>query len=220
MLGPLAGFALGILLAWLRGEDADRDGSRDRATLIVALFAGLVFAPVNTYFLAFAGDWSFAYLIDSQRIPSALGLCLIVADAALVVAGFALARRQDRSRPFGPALWLMGAAAGILLIVALALLDRFRIDATYLQFRGDFGAQPVAGGPLGYALLWMDAILLAGVLLTARALNGRAGPIRPRALDAAGAAAKPEEKKKPSLGGRRVPQARSDRRDRSELTGQ
>ena len=211
MLGPLAGFALGVLLAWLRGEDADREGSRDRALAIVALFAVLVFAPVNTYFLAFAGDWSFAYLIDSNTIPSALGLCLIVVDAALVVAGFALARRYDRSRPLGAALGLLGAAAGILLIVVLALLDRLRIDATFHQFRGDFGAQPIAGGPLGYALIWMDGILLAGVVLTARALSGREGTLRSRAIEGAGAAAKPEEKK-PSLGGRRVPQARSDAR--------
>ena len=207
LLGPLVGFALGVLLAWLRGEDMDRESSRGYVTTVVGLFAVLVFAPVNAYFLIFAGDWSFAYLVDSHTIPSALGLCLIGADAALVVAGFTLARRYTRARAFGVVLALVGVPAGLVMVTILALLDRVQIDATYLQFRGDFGAQPIAGGPLGYALLWMDGILCAGMVLTARALRGRESRLRARAIGGASPSAAHE--KKPSLGGRRVPEPRS-----------
>ena len=139
---------------------------------MVALYAALVYAPVNAYFLVVAPDWSFAYLLEAQGLPSAVLLLLVIADAAAVVLGFSLGRRRSSSIARKLALFAVPAGAALLLVVAL--FHRFRIDATTQQFRGDFGTRSVAGGPLGYALLWMDAILVAGLVVAARAL----GPAR------------------------------------------
>ena len=50
--------------------------------------------------------------------------------------------------------------------------------------KSDFGTQPVAGGPLGYAILWMNAMLVIGFALTVRVLNGQRRAPAPSALDA------------------------------------
>lgn len=179
LLGPLVGFVLGVALAWLSRGEADRDdepGMRARAA-VVALFGALVFAPACAYFLIFASDWARFYLVDSRAVPSALDLLLVVLDAAIVPLGFLVARRQGRRRAYRA----LGALGGIPVVMALALVliffPKLRFEGTFHQVRSDFGTQPVAGGRLGYAILWMDAMLVAGFGLTFRALAGR--PIAP-----------------------------------------
>src|SRR4051812_11074551 len=98
LVGPFVGFALGVALAWLCREDADRDdeAALRRAAQVVALFAALCFVPVCAYFLAFASDWSLSYLVDSRAVPSAALLVLVVANGALVVLGFWAGHRAVR----------------------------------------------------------------------------------------------------------------------------
>jgi hypothetical protein len=184
LVGPLVGFSLGVLLAWLaRGATArDDDRSLRARAQVAALFGALVFAPACAYFLAFSGDWARFYLIEGRAVPSALDLVLVVLDAAVVPLGFVAARRAGRTTAYG----VIGALGGVPAAAALALLLIFfpelRVDGTYHQVRGDFGTQPVAFGPLGYAILWMDGMILAGFLVSARALERRAAP---RAIDPA-----------------------------------
>jgi hypothetical protein len=125
-----------------------------------------VFAPVCAYFLAFAGDWSMAYLADSRSVPSALLLLLVGLDAASVVFGFSVGRRSLDRRSMRAVTALIGVPLGAALVFVVLFYVRLRIDGTYLQVRGDFGTQPVAGGPLGYALVWMFGLLAAGFGLT------------------------------------------------------
>jgi hypothetical protein len=174
-LGPLVGFSLGVVLAWLGRAAADTDAprGRPRPTLLVSLFATLVFAPACGYFIVFAGDWSLAYLFDSRAIPSAVELLLIAADAASVLAGFETGRRVIRRRALRAAAALAAAPLVPALLFLVLFYSRLRIEGTYHQVRSDFGTQPVAGGPLGYALLWMNAALVAGFALTTRLLLER-----------------------------------------------
>jgi hypothetical protein len=138
-----------------------------------------VFAPVCAYFLAFAGDWSIAYLADSRSIPSALLLLLVGLDAASVVFGFSVGRRSLGRRSLRAVTALIGVPLGAALVFVVLFYGRLRIDGTYLQVRGDFGTQPVAGGPLGYALVWMFGLLAAGFGLTLNLFRER-----PRIADA------------------------------------
>ena len=208
-VAPLVGFALGALLAWLRaaaprspvsvawGGAASSSTSRalaaaDRRPLLLSsLFSLLVFTPVCAYFLVFAPDWSFAYLVDSRRIPSAVDLVLLALDAASVPAGFAAVTHAEGRRSLRDLAVLIGAPLAVALLVVLVLSRRLAVDGTYRQLHGDFGVRPVAGGPLGYALLWMDGLLAAGLLLTARAMLA---PGAPAARPAPG-----EPPRKPSL---------------------
>jgi hypothetical protein len=53
------------------------------------------------------------------------------------------------------------------------------VQATYAQYHGDFGTRPVAGTPLGWALVWFGAVVLVATLYVAselRKLEGKATP--------------------------------------------
>lgn len=164
---PFVGFFLGALFAWAGAEGLAKGGAvQGRALTVVALFGLLVYAPVAGYFLAFAPDWSYAYLVDSQRLPSAVDTGWVLLDAASVPAGFARAARHARVRRTGPMLRLIAVPLLIALGVLLAALPRLGVHASYAQFHGDFGTRPVSGSPLGFALLSMTLILLAGTAVT------------------------------------------------------
>ena len=175
LVGPLVALALGAALAFLcRGEVLREDhlAVRARAT-IAALFGALVFAPACAYFVIFAGDWAFFYLLDSRAVPSAALLVLVVADAALVPAGFLAGRRAAERRAERALVGLAvvpAAAAGALI---LAFFTKLRVEGTFHQVTERFGTRPVAGGPLGWAILWMGAATAAGFAIAARELTAR-----------------------------------------------
>jgi hypothetical protein len=215
-VAPLFGFALGALLAWFSATAPRRAAAlrateargapppaRGRPLALVALFAALVFTPVCAYFLIFAPDWSFAYLVDTRRIPSALDLVLLLLDAGSVPAGFiaacgpasgaptVAAGRFSAQRSVRTAAVLAGVPLAIALLAVLFLSRRLAMDGTYRQVEGDFGVHQVAGGPLGYALLWMHTMLAAGFIVTVRGLLARDAPAprRPEPRRSARAAA-------------------------------
>lgn len=160
---PFVGFLLGAAFAWVAAEELARDGGVGARTLtVVASFGLLVYAPIAGYFLAFAPDWSYAYLVDSQRLPGAVDTGWILLDAASVPAGFARAARHARVKRTGPIMRLVAIPAAVALAMVLALLPRLGVHATYAQYHGDFGTRPISGSPLGFALLSMTLILLAG----------------------------------------------------------
>jgi hypothetical protein len=171
-LAPFIGFALGVAFAWCARDELARSqsaaGIGSRSLVIVTLFATIVFAPIAGYFLAFEADWSYAYLIDTRRIPSALELALVLVDAASVPIGFAVAASYARGRRLAPVLTL-GTSPALFVAACIALAaGRFGVQATYTQFHGDFGTRPASGSSLGHALLWMDALLVLGAVWTAR----------------------------------------------------
>ena len=181
-LAPFIGFALGVAFAWWAREELARSqsvaGIGSRSLVIVTLFATVVFAPIGAYFLAFEADWSYAYFIDTRRIPSALQLALVLVDAASVPIGFVVAASYARARKLMPVLTL-GTSPAIFVLACIALTaGRLGIQASYAQFHGDFGTRPIAGSSLGYALLWMDALLIMGVVWTTRQVHRLARTIR------------------------------------------
>jgi hypothetical protein len=171
-LAPLIGFALGVGFAWCAREDLSRSlataGIASRPLAIVLLFAILVFAPVSAYFLAFESDWSYAYFVDTRRIPSAFQLGLVVLDTASVPAGFLIAARHAKLKKLRPMLTLALPGLALALGCVIFTADRLGVQASYAQFQGDFGTHPVAGSSLGYSLLWMDVVLALGVAWTWR----------------------------------------------------
>lgn len=173
VIAPLVGFALGAWLAWAQRESLHREAMARRDTWIVGLFAGLVFAPAAGYFLVFAADWSYAYLLDASRIPSAVQLTLATGDAASVLAGYALARRALEASAPRALVAALALPMGLTLLATVALGARLSVDATYAQFHGGYGATPLAGSRLGAAVVWMDAVVAVGAVLAARALQRR-----------------------------------------------
>ncbi len=171
---PLLGFALGVVFAWLAADELARAHASPFATrslAVVALFGLLVFAPAAAYFLVFQEDWAWAYLVDRRRMPSAVELALVLLDAAAPALGFLAATSRARARRLVPLLGLAALALAPAFAFVLVALPRLTVDATYTQFHLDFGRHPVAGGPLGWALLGVDAVVVAGVAWTVRQLR-------------------------------------------------
>lgn len=167
LTAPLVGFALGVLFAWLAADDLERAGGLPgRPLMVVILFSMLVFAPVCAFFLSFAPDWAYGYVVDPQRMPGVIDLGAALLDAASVPAGFAAAARFAKTHRSGPVLRLLAAPSLLALALTLSFAQRLGVQATYAQYHGDFGLRSVAGTPLGYALLWMALVLVAAVAWT------------------------------------------------------
>jgi hypothetical protein len=173
-IAPLLGFILGIAFAWSSLEELAADPTSvlgSRCLVVSTLFSVLVFAPIAGYFVAFDGDWAFAYLLNTQRMPSAVVLALVLFDAASVPLGFVLAAPKARTRRLAALLPMAAIPGGIALFVMLLLARRLGVAASYAQFHGDFGTESVAGTALGYALVWMNGVLAIAVALTIRELR-------------------------------------------------
>ena len=173
---PWVGLALGAAFAWVAAPELARDDTPvalSRSFALVLAFAGLLWLPIVGYFVAFHGDWSYLYLIPWRRVPSAIDLLLVVAAGLTVTAGFWLSVRPVRSRRLGPVVALV-LGPGLLAAVGLAVAARrLGISATYAQFHGDFGTEPIAASTLGRGVLTMDILLVLGVAWTVRALMSR-----------------------------------------------
>jgi hypothetical protein len=182
-IAPWLGFVLGIAFAWAAADEIAADPTSvlgSRALVVAVLFGVLVFAPASGYFVAFDGDWSFAYLVNTQKMPSAVVLALVLVDASAVPAGFMFAAPHARRRRMGPVLTLAAVPAAVALLCMLIFSRRLGVAATYSQFHGDFGTRSVAGTPLGYALVWMDGVLAIAVALTVRGLRRMSAAVRRR----------------------------------------
>jgi len=179
---PLLGFALGIAFAWWAREELAPSqasgGLGSRSLVIATLFATIVFAPINAYFLAFEADWSYAYFVDTRRIPSALQLALVLLDAASVPVGFVVAAAYAKSRKLVSLLTLAAPVVAVMVVGLGAAAGRLGIQASYAQYHGDFGTRSIAGSSLGYALLWMDTLLVLGVAWTSRHVQRLGRPSR------------------------------------------
>ena len=170
---PLLGFALGVACAWAAVGDLGRStsGLGGRALLLTTTFALLVFAPVAGYFVAFEPDWAFAYFVDSERLPTAVPIAVVLCAAASVPAGFLAAVADARAHRLARILRKAAVPAVLAAVFLLATFSRLSVHANYAQFHGDFGTRGVAGGPLGYALIWMLGVLGAATAWTLRALQ-------------------------------------------------
>jgi len=170
---PFLGFALGVACAWAAVGDLGRStsGLGGRALLLTTAFALLVFAPVAGYFLAFEPDWSFAYFVDSERLPTAVPIAVVLLAASSVPGGFLSAVGDARARRLGRVLRKGAVPALLAAIAVLATFSRLSVHANYAQYHGDFGTRGVAGSPLGYALIWMLAVLGGATAWTLRALQ-------------------------------------------------
>jgi hypothetical protein len=182
-VAPLIGFLLGVAFAWAAADEIASDPTSvlgSRALVVAVLFGVLVFAPASGYFVAFDGDWAFAYLVNTQRMPSAVVLALVLVDASAVPAGFLFAAPHARRRRIGTVLTLAAVPGLLTLLCMLIFSRRLGVAGTWSQFHGDFGTRSVAGTPLGWALLWMNGVLGVAVALTVRELRRMSASVRGR----------------------------------------
>ena len=170
---PFVGLALGAAFAWLAAPELASDEgpiALSRPFAIVAAFAGLVWLPLVGYFVAFHGDWSYLYVVPWRRIPSAVDLVLALLAGASVVLGFLAAAGPVRRRRFGFVVTLVAGPGSLAVIGLTAAARRLAISATYAQYHGGFGTDPIASSTLGKAVLLMGLLLAAAIAWTTRSL--------------------------------------------------
>jgi hypothetical protein len=169
----LLGLALGSLFAWAASDGRVR--GKDAVALaplaLVCLFSLGIFAPAAAYFIAFEPDWAYAYLLDTGRRLGVLHAGVLLADVASIPLGFVLASRSSERAAGGTLIRLAGVPLVAVVVFLIILFPRLRVRATYAQFHGDFGTQAVAGGPLGYALIWTSLVMVGAAAWTAYALR-------------------------------------------------
>lgn len=172
-IGPLIGLALGALFAWIASDGLPRS----KASLalpplaLVSLFALLVFAPACAYFIAFEPDWAYAYLVDGSRRLGALHAAVLLCDVVSLPLGFVLLIYSAHGPTFAQMLRLLAAPLLASAVFIVVMFPRLSVQATFAQFHGDFGTRAVAGGPLGYALIWTTLVLCGAFTWTAHALR-------------------------------------------------
>ncbi|MDP9035650.1 MAG: hypothetical protein M3O50_12665 [Myxococcota bacterium] len=173
LFAPLFGLALGAVLAWIAAPELARDDGpivTSRPFAVITAFASLVWLPATGYFLAFHGDWSYAYLLPWRRVPSAIDLGLVLVAAGAVVAGFALGVGPARQRRPGPVVALAVVPSAVALAGLGLAAKRLLVSGTYAQFHGDFGTEPLAASTLGKGIVWMGFVVALGLAWTVRAM--------------------------------------------------
>ena len=182
LAAPLFGLSLGVAFAWAGAEELARTGgsTTSRSLVVGTLFGLLVYAPACGYFQAFFPDWSYAYFLDVERRPVALDLALVLVDGLSVPLGLALSSGAAGARHASTLARAAAVPSVIAFLSVVATLPRLRIFATYAEFHGDFGTEPLTGSPVGYALIWMTAVVAGSALWTLRTLRGLAASL-PRA---------------------------------------
>jgi hypothetical protein len=174
LTAPFTGFALGALFAWLSREDLVRGAPAmlaARSLVVVTAYALFVFGPATAYFLVFEPAWASAYLLDVGRHARAFDVLFAVLAPASVILGFVATGHAIRRLRPAAALRIGAPSALAALALTLLLFPRLSVQATYAQYHGDFGTRPVAGTPLGWALVWFGAIVLVATLYVSSALR-------------------------------------------------
>jgi hypothetical protein len=177
VFAPLVGFTLGAAFAWIAGPAlarGDRPLALTPAFGIVAAFAGLVWLPALGYFVAFHCDWSYLYLAPPH--PSAVDLALALVASGCVLAGFVVSARPARNRRPRPVLAAALAPAALAVIGVLGSFRRLLVDASYAQYHGDFGIEPVGSTVLGKAVAVMAALVVGAVAWTIYSLDRLSPP--------------------------------------------
>lgn len=169
---PLMGFALGAGLFWSVASELARPirPVAGHAVLIAGGLGLFAYAPAVALLLGAEPDWAYAYLLPSAALPRWLGHILVLGAASSVPLGFALAMRACRGRARFARIWFWLPFA-LAVLPLLALAPRLAVQATYEQFHGDFGMQPLLGGPLGFLLGWLVLGVLVAAWMARRALS-------------------------------------------------
>jgi hypothetical protein len=136
-----------------------------------AIFASLVLVPASVYFYVFHGDWFLLYLIDVQRVPSAIAMLGFMLEAGIGALGFAVGSALLRTQREAAAGVVIAAAVIVGGAIPAVLRDRLAVAATYAQYEGQFGLTPFVDSPLLTGGIAMAAIVALGFTVLVVRLN-------------------------------------------------
>jgi hypothetical protein len=164
-LAPLVAALLGVALGLVGRDEVRRTSvapTSTRGFVVVSLVSALLLAPALGYFVAFYPDWSYAYLIPGEQVPSAIDLLEIAGVALIPPAMYAWVASALRRHAVRELVRGVGALVVLLAIAIAAVGGRLGVADTYDAFREGIEPKPIGGSPLGVSILWIDGCVLAG----------------------------------------------------------
>ena len=142
------------------------------------IFGCLILGPLSGYFYYFHGDWSLLYVLDTDRVPSAIALMAIVGQITAGAGVYYVAAAALRSHRDGVALAIVAAGVVGGGLVFLAARARIAVVGTFAQYHGDFGLQPyeetsalMGGIVMGLLLTLATAALLGRIYWAGRSTS-------------------------------------------------
>lgn len=146
---------------------------------LVAMFAGMVLAPVGLYFFAAHPAWTLHYLTDPAKVPGLMAVPFVVLVAGSLIGSWyvgAILLRADRLRAV---LYSAGAAALIALIISIIVRTRLGSYGSYDEFSAGRG-QDLLDVKLGYVLVTVALSTLVAAGYVALELMRDARRVRAR----------------------------------------
>lgn len=135
------------------------------------IFASLVLVPASVYFYVFHGDWFLLYLLDVQRVPSAIALVGFLLEVGIGALGFSAGAALLRSQR-------EAVAGGIIAVAVIAggavpalLRERLAVAGTFAQYEGQFGLTPLGDSTLFAGGIAMALLVTAGFVFLVVRLN-------------------------------------------------
>lgn len=182
LVAPLFALSLGLYLGARRSGSFGARGVR-AAQRCVAALAVLGLLPAFAFPALYKPGWAWLHIIDPARIPSFVNLLLAGAAAAMAVAGHklgdAMARSAAAAAPDGrpPSGRDGSAVAAIPLAFAVAIVVVLHKRVLVVEpARRNLDAVTLFGSRFVLALLLIDAMMVAAVVLTQRALDELVDP--------------------------------------------
>jgi hypothetical protein len=137
-----------------------------RAYTSYAVFLALVLVPISVYFYVFHGDWFLLYLVDVERIPSALALLGFIAEMALGSVGFVLGSNLVRNQRDNLGMAISAVTVALSLIIVAVARSRLAVVGSYAQYTRRFGLHPYLAGTdhLGDSPVFLGTVTMSVVL--------------------------------------------------------
>lgn len=182
LVAPLFALSLGLFLGTRRAGSFGARGAR-AAQRCIAMLGLLGLLPAFAFPVLYKPAWAWLHIVDPARVPSFVNLILAAAAAALVVVGHKLgdlmARSAAAATPDGrtPSTSSGSSVAAIPLAFALAILVVLHKRVLLVEpARRNVDPVTLFGSRFIVVLLVIDAMMIAAIVLTQRALDDLVDP--------------------------------------------
>lgn len=146
-----------------------------RELFAVLSFAVMLVLPISIYLYLAYTDWYWLFLVESKRVPTGVGLLLVLLPGGAMVGSFLGAGALLRLNRKKLLRYLELGHAVLLFTGAIVLRHRLVYNGSTLSFQAGVMVQ----GRLGWALVVIALGLLAGAALVGHAILDEARRLRP-----------------------------------------
>lgn len=182
LVAPLFALSLGLFLGTRRAGSFGARGVR-AAQRCIATLALLGLLPAFAFPALYRPAWAWLHIVDPARVPSFINLLLAGGSAALVIVGHKLgdltARSAAAAAPDGRTPSPSGGTSVALIPLAFALAIVIVLHKRVLivePARRNVDPVTLFGSRFILALLVIDAMMIAAIVLTQRALDELVDP--------------------------------------------